>query len=455
MIKCCGTTLAVLCLLHAVFCAPVKISVLYFDNLSGDAKYNTLSKAFSEMMISDLSSIPGLVLIERENVEKVMKELALGLTGATDEQTSPKLGKLLGAHYLVSGNFVIVKRDITVNCKIIEVETAKIVKAGTIKGNARDALKLTSGLSALVIEGLKTALPGLGPSQAQAATAEVPIEKVAEYGEALNYRDNGDYAKAQQVLKSIVGEVPGFKYGTAALTLLEKRIAEYEKERQRLLDEQKAKPVTWQTFNQVTMNYMSSMKYSKLLAYCETLRGAPPQAPEGAMITPAEMIAYYIAFSAYSLKKWDRAITEGEDFLKKYPASMYFTSVKMYISQAGQEIKTLQTRIAQADSAAAPMLVKLRNAPDADRNFLLYQIANAYFSKQLYGKSLEYFTRINMKNADRNLIQPDGVLYFVFMCYYNLVNKAEASRVYATLQMMYPQSSYLSSIQSLMTMFPE
>ena len=92
--------------------AEPTISVLYFDNLTEEEQYVHLKKALTEMLISDLHQLKGVTFVEREKLESVLQEMALGQSGFTDEATAPKVGELVGAQYIISGSYLTEKRKI-------------------------------------------------------------------------------------------------------------------------------------------------------------------------------------------------------------------------------------------------------------------------------------------------------------------------------------------------------
>lgn len=89
-------------LVHAK--SDITLSVLYFYNLAQVEEFSYLTKALSEMLISDLQQVKDIVIIEREQIEKVTQEMALGQTGMINEITAPKVGGMLGARYLLTGS---------------------------------------------------------------------------------------------------------------------------------------------------------------------------------------------------------------------------------------------------------------------------------------------------------------------------------------------------------------
>ena len=63
-----------------------------------------LAKGIAAMVISDLSKVPGLKVLEREKVQKISDELRLNSTGLVDADAALRVGRLMRAERVVVGN---------------------------------------------------------------------------------------------------------------------------------------------------------------------------------------------------------------------------------------------------------------------------------------------------------------------------------------------------------------
>ena len=72
---------------RGIFAAPRTVAVLYFDNYTGKADYDPLGKGISSMMISDLSPVKEIQLVERERMQDLLKEIDLQHTKYFDSTT--------------------------------------------------------------------------------------------------------------------------------------------------------------------------------------------------------------------------------------------------------------------------------------------------------------------------------------------------------------------------------
>jgi superkiller protein 3 len=117
--------------------SSITVAVLPFENLNRDSTYQVLSRGMCESLIDGLSSVQSLTLVERAQVEKALKEQALGLTGAVDEKTAPKTGQLLGAKYVVMGSYQVIGNQMKITARFVNVETGEIDQSKIVSVTGR------------------------------------------------------------------------------------------------------------------------------------------------------------------------------------------------------------------------------------------------------------------------------------------------------------------------------
>lgn len=91
---------------------PDMLAVFPLQVQAADSVYGTLGLGFSEMIIADLSKVPGLRLVERVRLQAVLDELRLGQSEFADPQSTPRTGRLLGAGILAGGSLNISETDV-------------------------------------------------------------------------------------------------------------------------------------------------------------------------------------------------------------------------------------------------------------------------------------------------------------------------------------------------------
>jgi TolB-like protein len=215
--------------LHAQAQDTSVVGVLRYDNNSGEERYDNLGKAFSTMMISDLSAIPRLRLIERERLDELTAELDLQYSGRVDEESAVSLGMILGAEYLVLGAFIMVDPEIRMNTRVARVETSEIVTTAEVTGQ-RDALfDLQQSLADQIIEGLQVALTEEERrllSERQNENRIDDMDALIGYSQVLCLIDDGSYVEALDAMEDVQRAAPGSRLVAATLALLQERAVE-------------------------------------------------------------------------------------------------------------------------------------------------------------------------------------------------------------------------------------
>ncbi|MCX5785867.1 MAG: hypothetical protein NTX59_09270 [Elusimicrobia bacterium] len=93
-------------LASAGFCGGKKIICVMdlTDKSNNHYNWRNIGTGLSDMLVTALAETKKYTLIEREKLEMVMEEQKLGASGAVTAQTAAKIGRLLGASYIVTGS---------------------------------------------------------------------------------------------------------------------------------------------------------------------------------------------------------------------------------------------------------------------------------------------------------------------------------------------------------------
>ncbi|MFN8578120.1 MAG: CsgG/HfaB family protein [Candidatus Sericytochromatia bacterium] len=180
-----------------------RLAVLYFDNNSDDKKLDLLSKGLSQMIITDLKKVKNINIIEREQLNKVLSELNIQNSDKFDNETTQKIGKLLGVQYLLFGSFFELFNTFRIDAKIVKVETGEIINSEGLNGNKESFSKMQKELVVKIVENLNLEEPTINKQQ-------IPWQDVLEYSEALELYDKGHKTEAKNKFKDILKNNPSF-----------------------------------------------------------------------------------------------------------------------------------------------------------------------------------------------------------------------------------------------------
>lgn len=93
----------------------------------------------TDLMFANLVTNPELFLVDREDLDTVLKEQELSLSGAVKTEEAVQVGQLTGAKVLVTGSVMQVGSSRYVIAKIIGTETSRVLGA-SVKGLVSDEL---------------------------------------------------------------------------------------------------------------------------------------------------------------------------------------------------------------------------------------------------------------------------------------------------------------------------
>lgn len=187
------------------------VAVLAFDNYTGKPDYDPLGKGVASMMISDLSSVPEIQLVERERTQDLVKEMDLQHSKYFDSTTAVKAGHLVGAQYVVVGAFNAIDPKIRIDTRVVRVETGEIVKTAHVTGDQDKFFDLEQTLSDRLIDGLGVAL---SPEDKQRLASQQRANRIDAlstmlgFSQALALFDRGDYLGAAERMAPVVQASP-------------------------------------------------------------------------------------------------------------------------------------------------------------------------------------------------------------------------------------------------------
>lgn len=218
----------------AALAEDARLAVLYFDN-QGNEQLEPLKVGLAQMLISDLQGAPEVTVIERARIQEILDELKLGHSGMVDKKTAAKVGKLLGAQWIVMGGYFELMGTLRIDARLVKVETGEIVHAHGVNGTTPEFLSLEKQLAGE----LKAHLAGKpspsgkeGPPKGATRGGEPTtdglvrhdpeaVEAAVAYSEGLIFLDNKDKARARESFEKAIAADDNLVAAKAELAALD------------------------------------------------------------------------------------------------------------------------------------------------------------------------------------------------------------------------------------------
>jgi len=153
-------------LLTAVLSAKTKVAVINFKN-NGQPEFVYLESGIAGMLSTTLAKSRELILVEREQIDKLVSEMNLSQTGLVDQNSAVEIGKISGAEKVVIGSFLNLGKSFRIDAKVVDVATSEIIPNATASSKALD------------VENLDTAVDQLAEALLKAFTGEQAAIKVS------------------------------------------------------------------------------------------------------------------------------------------------------------------------------------------------------------------------------------------------------------------------------------
>jgi curli biogenesis system outer membrane secretion channel CsgG len=199
---------------------------MYFNNGAiGRAhdELEPLGKGIADMLITELSANPGIRVVERDQLQKLLGEQDLAAGGRVDAETAARVGKLLGARHMILGGFVTDARgNMRLVARAVDVETSRVEYVQTLDDKTDNFMAMVSRLAERMNAGMK--LPAL-PKAARDASAErarkLPFQTAMLYARAISEDDKGNRDKAVELYRAVLQQFPGYGPAEQAIAKLQ------------------------------------------------------------------------------------------------------------------------------------------------------------------------------------------------------------------------------------------
>lgn len=129
---------------------PISVALLGVYNKGEEVK--EMAPKIGALLMAEMSTKDTIQLVEREEIDKIISELEINLSGMIDPKTANQIGRMTGAHVLVTAATFQVDGTLYVVAKVIGVETTRVFGV-TVKGPLERQLDLlTSKLAENIAE---------------------------------------------------------------------------------------------------------------------------------------------------------------------------------------------------------------------------------------------------------------------------------------------------------------
>jgi tetratricopeptide (TPR) repeat protein len=192
------------------------VAVTSFSNL-GSQDLGPLGKGMAAMLISDLSKVPDLKVVDRIKLQALLDEMKLGTSGLVESKTAPRVGKLLKARHVTSGSLADLDKESLVIASVVvdSHQKAGLISSQDAQGELKEFYDLEKKIACQIIQALGKNCETVPGGFYIIHTKSLPA--LVLYSKGLDEFDRENYDEAREMFQKSLDEDPRFDLAMAAL----------------------------------------------------------------------------------------------------------------------------------------------------------------------------------------------------------------------------------------------
>ncbi len=195
------------------------IAVLDFDvsAVTNDREtYDALGRGLAAMTLSELTANPGIRVVERTQLQQILQEQNLGHEGRVEPGTLSRIGKLIGARYMVTGTLINIAGNLRIDTRIFNTETSEILKTQSVRGKMDNVFDMVPQLAQRLMHDANVPpLERHAMEEFRQGHQAPPTAAVMAYSRAVLYADRGDTQRAIEQYRRAITVFPAYTQAKA------------------------------------------------------------------------------------------------------------------------------------------------------------------------------------------------------------------------------------------------
>ncbi|HOJ15436.1 MAG TPA: CsgG/HfaB family protein [Deltaproteobacteria bacterium] len=186
------------------------VAVLAFRSRSQGPDITPLQKGFAYLLQTDLSRIEGITVVERLKIQALLEELDLGASGLVEEGTAPRVGRLLGARFLVGGELAASSgQDLKVRSDVLQVPDQSTLGSPSAEGMLEQVFDIEKKILFEVVSLLKVKLSARERQELSRAPTQ-NYRAFVLFCKGIDAADRGNLAAARNYFDRALALDPAF-----------------------------------------------------------------------------------------------------------------------------------------------------------------------------------------------------------------------------------------------------
>lgn len=202
------------------------MAVLDFHNSSGKFYLDEFVRSFPALLKTELAQQKSMTVVERQKIEDIIKEQDFVLSDlAEDKDKQAKVGNLLGADFVISGDVTEAGDQIRVDASVMQVSTGRVIAEKIISPSVKhknEAARLLANNIGFSLTGdgerlTSIKLKGAPTMPFFISTVSLGLLTAVGFSQAKKTRDEYQNSRDLDKINSLYRKANGWKKGSVVL----------------------------------------------------------------------------------------------------------------------------------------------------------------------------------------------------------------------------------------------
>ena len=329
------------------------LAVMYFENNTGDNRFDHWRKALSDLLIADLSQSKYLRVLSGERLFNILEEMDLLEAESYSSRVLEQVSVRGGVRYVLVGKLAMAGETLRINALLQEVNTGELIGSEMVEGVGEESLfSMVDELTTKIKESFQLSTTEIASDidrEVETITTS-STEAYRYYREGMDYLSKGEYLKCIPLMETAVAIDPEFAMAYRNMAV---------------------------AYSNIGYRTEAMQRYQKAFELSGKV---------------SERERYYIHGNYYfqSEATYDKALETYEELLKLYPDD----------SAGNNNLGALYLLLEEWDKAIPFFSLNIRNGDESV--FTHVNISSCYAAKGLYDKAKEIL-ELYLKDISNNV----------------------------------------------------
>lgn len=189
--------------------SPRTVAVMPLRFVGSDSTLRPLERGLAELIVTDLSQSRQLTVVERARLQALVDEVRLQQSGITDSASNVRVGRMLQAGRIVSGQILQNERRLRVDAAIVNTQTAGVTGGAASENTLEQLFAIEKAIVLQLFDSLGVRLTTAERNAIEQRPTR-SIQAFLAYSQGLSLEDQGRFNDAARMYREAVRIDPSF-----------------------------------------------------------------------------------------------------------------------------------------------------------------------------------------------------------------------------------------------------